>query len=84
MNTGHLVHDDRQIRCKTCGNCFEISRRVLSDPMALMQAKESIASRHFCRKRPEFKTIRVWRSATGADLVPYWNDAMRRLMPAQS
>lgn len=84
MNTANLIHDDRLIRCKGCGAVFEVSRRVLADPMALLELKEGIAAKHTCRAEKKFAIVRVWRSPTGEGLVPYWNDAMRRLTPAQS
>lgn len=84
MNTRNLVHDDRSIRCTGCGNRFEVSRRALSNPMMLLEIKESIAAEHTCRTERTFSIVRVWPSPRGEELSGYWNDAMRRLMPAQS
>lgn len=83
MNTRNLVHDDQSIRCTGCGNRFEVSRHVLANPMMLLELKEAIAADHTCRAQ-QFSIVRVWQAPTSEiGLEAYWNDAMRRLMPAQ-
>jgi hypothetical protein len=84
MNISNLNHDSFSIRCRTCGNRFEVSRRVLADPELLVEAKESIAAKHTCRAEREYSIVRVFHSPTGEGLSEYWNTSMRRLMPAQS
>lgn len=84
MQVNHLAHSDRSIKCKGCGTEFEVPMRVLSDPEALVFAKESIAAKHTCKARKDFSSVRLMKFPAGNDLSAYWSNEMRRLMPAQS
>jgi len=84
MEIHHLVHNDRAIRCKTCGAMFEVSSRALTNPLRLMEWKEGIAAKHTCRTARENSQVRVVDFQTHESLSAYWSGEMRRLMPAQS
>lgn len=82
MKTSHLQTCPGAIRCTECGSAFEMSDRVLCDPIRLISFKESVASRHVCRLSRVQTHIRVWRTPSGKRLDVYYSGAMRRLMPA--
>jgi hypothetical protein len=84
MNVSHLtaIPSESTIRC-VCGEVFEVRRKTLGDPHALLELKEKIAGEHKCNRapmQPEQSKIRVWQAPTsGAQLAHYYSQAMRRL-----
>jgi hypothetical protein len=75
-----LFYTGEAIKCRGCGQEFEVSQGAVQDPERMVMAMERISDRHQCKgpEAPGRQATRVYHMPSGAGLNLYYAREMQR------